>query len=115
MGGMGSGSRMRCDRKTRAEEVRSIDIRYLRKYNLLKPCVTGRLSWSSGEVAQGSIGYSISDKEMVLNYHYRKDKGVWQPVEETISFDYTSCNYGGGRRWFLCPKCNQRVAVPPRE
>jgi hypothetical protein len=26
-------------------------------------------------------------------------------------FDRTSCNYGGQRTWFLCPRCWQRVAV----
>jgi hypothetical protein len=25
-------------------------------------------------------------------------------------FDYTRCNYGGGRRWLLCPRCFKRVA-----
>ena len=25
-------------------------------------------------------------------------------------FGYTSCNYGGERRWLLCPRCSRRVA-----
>ena len=33
-------------------------------------------------------------------------------------FGYTPCNYGGGRRWLLCPRCFRRVAKlyrPPDE
>ena len=33
-------------------------------------------------------------------------------------FDYTRCNYGGERRWLLCPRCFKRVAKlyrPPDE
>jgi len=48
---------------------------------------------------------------MILNYRYKPRGGEWEDVEQVISFDRTSCNYGGFRTWFLCPRCWQRVAV----
>lgn len=41
-----------------------------------------------------------------LNYSYR-GKSYRYPIQLTK----TSCNYGGHRYWWLCPKCSQRVSV----
>ena len=30
---------------------------------------------------------------------------------EVVRLDWTRCNYGGKRPWFLCPECNRRAAV----
>jgi hypothetical protein len=48
---------------------------------------------------------------MVLIYNYRPHGGEWEPVEQAVYFDRTSCNYGGYRPWFLCPDCLKRIAV----
>ena len=48
---------------------------------------------------------------MILSYRFRYKDGPWESVEQDISFDWTDCNYGGNRRWFLCPQCNRRVAL----
>ncbi|MCK5244774.1 MAG: hypothetical protein KAJ90_05840 [Desulfobacterales bacterium] len=48
---------------------------------------------------------------MILNYRHRPHGGEWEDVEQIISFDKTSCNYGGLRTWFLCPRCWQRVVL----
>ena len=39
--------------------------------------------------------------------------GEWEEVKETVPLEWTPCNFGGGRPWFLCPGagCGQRVAV----
>ena len=31
--------------------------------------------------------------------------------DEVISLIWTPCNFGGWRVWFVCPKCNKKVAV----
>lgn len=41
-----------------------------------------------------------------VNYSYR-GKSYRYPIQLTK----TSCNYGGHRYWWLCPKCSKRVAV----
>ncbi|WXG55377.1 MAG: hypothetical protein ROD09_11150 [Candidatus Sedimenticola sp. (ex Thyasira tokunagai)] len=49
MGGLGSGNWYRWDKKTTAEEVHRVDIRYLKKQGYLTPGYMGWLSWSCGE------------------------------------------------------------------
>ena len=38
------------------------------------------------------------------------DQGQEQ-LESIASLAWTSCNFGGSRPWFLCPGCDQRVAI----
>jgi hypothetical protein len=35
---------------------------------------------------------------------------VYEAQASNPLFDYTRCNYGGARRWLLCPRCFRRVA-----
>jgi len=111
MGGPGSGTWYRWNKKTYAEEVKRIDIRYLRKQNLLKPNYSGSLTWTCGGEPSGDIRYNMYSDRMELNYRFRRSGEDWQPVKQTIWFDRTPCNYGGYRKWFLCPHCRSRVAV----
>ncbi len=32
-------------------------------------------------------------------------------LNQTIQLDYTPCNYGGKRTWFICPDCGRRCVV----
>lgn len=111
MGGSGSGNWLRWDTKDATESQHSIDIRWLKKNNYLRPGVSGTLSWSRGEEQTGWIRYTIEHDRMILHYRYRRGGGEWQDIEETVYFDHTPCNYGSSRKWFLCPQCHKRVAV----
>ncbi len=110
MGGPGSGGWDRWDKRTTTEEIKRIDIRYLKKHGLLSP---GRrsLSWSSGGKPSGYIQYTMRSDCMMLDFKFRRNGGEWEPVKQTINFDETNCNYGNTRKWFLCPHCNKRVAI----
>lgn len=111
MGGYGSGSYYRWCKKTTTEETKRIDIRYLKKQGLLRPNRTGSLSWTCGGEPSGDIRYKMFSDRMELNYRFRRNGGDWQPVEQTIWFDQTPCNFGGNRKWFICPHCHTRVAI----
>ncbi len=79
---------------------------------MLRPNTKGSLSWSCGGEPTGNINYTMYENTMILNFrwqHYWDED--WQSVEQTIWFDRTCCNYGGERKWFLCPHCNTRVAI----
>lgn len=41
-----------------------------------------------------------------VNYSYRG-----KSYRYSVQLTKTSCNYGGHRHWWLCPKCSQRVSV----
>ncbi len=62
--------------------------------------------------ASGNIIYTMHENTMILNFRWQSywDED-WQSVEQTIWFSRTHCNYGGQRKWFLCPHCNKRVAI----
>ena len=112
MGGPGSGTWYRWNKKTYAEEVKRIDIRYLKKQNLLRPDHSGTLSWSTNGEPSGYIRYSMWADKMQLHYKSRLyGEDEWQKIEDTIRFDKTACHFGGFRKWFICPSCNKKVAV----
>jgi len=111
MGGSGSGNYLRWDSKSTTESQHRIDIRWLKKQGYLRPGASGLLSWSRGDEQTGSIGYRMEHDRMILNYRQRPHGDEWENVEQAISFDRTSCNYGGLRTWLLCPRCWQRVAL----
>ena len=111
MGGTGSGGWCRWNKQTTTEEVKRIDIRYMKKQGLLQPNTAGSLSWKCGDEPSGDIRYSCYQHELQLHYRYREYGGDWQSVEQRIPFDRTHCHYGGERLWFLCPRCNKRVGL----
>ncbi len=41
--------------------------------------------------------------------HNPANADFWIP--RAVSFSFTSCNFGGERTWFLCPRCDRRRAV----
>jgi len=111
MGGWGSGRGNSYSKKKTTESQHRIDIRWLKNHGCLKPGSIGSLSWSHRGEQTGSIGYRMEANRMILNYRHRPQGGDWEPVEQSITFDHTTCNYGGHRKWFLCPSCWERVAV----
>ena len=68
------------------------------------------LYWSRGREPAGSIGVKVEGNSLVLTYCYTYC-GESQDVKERVYLDYTRCNYGGRRPWFLCPGCGRRVGI----
>ena len=111
MGGSGSGSWIRWNSKIIAESQYAIDIRWMKNSGLLTPGTIGSMSWESRRKQTGSIAYRVEEDRLLLVYRNKYIDGEWESVEDSIFFTWTSCNYGGWRQWFLCPKCNRRVAL----
>lgn len=111
MGGVGSGTWYRWDKKTTLEETRRIDIRFMKKRGLLSPGSRGTFQWSREGEHAGDVGFHCHQDSLQINYRYRGESNDWQSIEQCIHFERTPCNYGGERQWFLCPECYKRVAV----
>jgi len=111
MGGIGSGRMFRWGAKATTESQHDIDIRWLKKQGLLRSGVSSSLSWSCKGKQTGSIGFKMEAGQMILNYRHRPNDGEWEDVKQIISLSQTPCNFGGYRKWFLCPRCWKRVAV----
>lgn len=111
MGGPGSGWWYRSKRKVTADDQKKIDIRYMKKHGLLKPGCTGIFSWRQGDVSTGNVEFIVGKDHMTLVYRARSVGIDCQRVKQRITLDLTPCNFGGTRRWFLCPCCGKRVAA----
>jgi hypothetical protein len=117
-------------RKTRVDEVRSIDILDLQR----KEVFSKDSSWSwtstwsrSGEVI-ASVSYRVEagkNGPSGLRFMYAitdTDTGEKKDYNYVIPVDATPCNYGGKRWWYVCPlvmngrSCRRRcriVYMPP--
>jgi hypothetical protein len=100
MGGVGSGNWYRFDKKTTTDECHSVDVRYLHRESLLKQGHWFTLRWSRAGRETGSIRGAVegSDKPKQVLFFYRHRSGVgneWEDVQEPVSLDGTTCNFGG--------------------
>jgi hypothetical protein len=118
LGGMGSGNRYRFNKKTTTNECNALDVRKLYQDGLLKPGISFCSSWSRAGRETGSINGLVYRDRVVLSYRHRGRLGSeWEDVEEPVPLEWTSCNFGGERPWFVCPgvvngaACGRRVAL----
>lgn len=118
LGGTGSGNWYRAGKKTTTDECHSVDVRYVHRHGLLKPGGWFSLRWTRGDMETGSIRGIVEGAErperVILSYRHRSGSGgEWEEVREPVGLDWTPCNFGGERPWFVCPGagCGRRVAV----
>ena len=107
---MGSGMWSRRYKKTTTEECRRLDILSLHRKNALHFGYPFTVSWTRNGQPWGEIRIEVEVTGLVLVYHYT-GYGKSQHVRERVPLDWTRCNYGGQRPWFLCPGCGRRVGV----
>ena len=112
LGGFGSGKYDRYGRKRACEEVKSIDIRQLKRKGWLDQEGYTCWSWTFGGRPSGNISMKILGDRLNLLYFVTDNwSGKKQEFNYWIDLDYTLCNYGGKRIWFLCPICHRRRAL----
>jgi hypothetical protein len=114
LGGLGSGNRYRFDKKTTTEGYRSLDVRRLHREGLLKSGNRFSWRWSRAGREVASIGAFVYRDYVFLSYRHRSGPvAEWEDVEEPVPLEWTPCNFGGERPWFVCPgaACGRRVAV----
>lgn len=62
--------------------------------------------WSNG----ATVGMDTAPDAVTLSYRYKFSDG-WRDISQRVNLERTSCNYGGERPWFRCPRCCGRVAI----
>ena len=109
MGGDGSGTWTRSNAKGAVEGRSSIDIRVWQRRELLY--ASNSFSWSLNE--HSSIRVQVKFGQVRLKYSIQPSGEEKQEVDDAIRLTTTPCNYGGMRRWFVCPNhpFGKRVAV----
>ena len=104
MGGSGSGRR--CYSKATTSDYHQLDVRDWHRHGWL-----GRpfffCHWWKVEI----VASTRSAPDAVWLYH--RNEQARQGIPDRVRLEWTPCNYGGSRPWFLCPEigCGRRVAI----
>ena len=93
-------------KKVTHEEMHRVDIRVLKKQGSLA-CKYSTISWTNnaGEKT-GSITIEAHDDYIILMY--ATSSGV---IEEKVTISKRPCNFGGFRKYLVCPGCGKRVVT----
>jgi len=103
MGGMGSGC---CSGRATTSNYHQLDVRDWHRHGWL-----GRpfffCHWWKVEI----VASTRSAPDVVWLYH--RNEQARQSIPDRVRLEWTPCNYGGSRPWFLCPErgCGRRVAI----
>lgn len=114
MGGFGSG-RAACRPRQMAEACRSLDVNRLNREGCLAAGYNGGWQWRRDGQPVASIGLSMTEDVLVLDYRVRRNEGTWKDIRQPTRIARTDCRYGGSRPWFICPgivngvPCSRRV------
>ena len=113
MGGMGSGRYWYYDAKDTTGDYRSIDVRRWHRDGFLTPNQAFRWQWSRDGDVFASILVRTEPGHIILSYRHRSGGEEWKEEKYPVCLDWTDCNFGGDRPWFLCPArgCSRRVAI----
>lgn len=108
MGGMGSG-RIAGFGSTTTNDLRKIDLAWLRREKVLRTGHSGSLSWSRGGQRIAEIRYQVQERGLRLIYRVTPHTGPAVSVDEIIPFVFTTQPFGGRKIWFACPSCRRRA------
>jgi hypothetical protein len=118
VGGAGSGFYYRFGSKGRAEDHPSADVRRWHRRGLLEPGTSFTASWGrvQGDSSIGVrvLGTSGEPADAVrLSYSQELAGEEKEDVAYQVRLDWTACNFGGARPWFVCPgrSCFRRAAL----
>jgi hypothetical protein len=111
MGGNGSGSYYRYNKKTSAEDCRQIDINRLKKDGCLRSGNVFTTTWTSSMGNKNSIQSFVFRDHIRITYCITRFTGEKVDVDYNVNLTWTPCNFGGERLWFICPgkNCERRV------
>lgn len=108
MGGLGSGFSPGISgyRKLTTAEVLALDIKNIgiKREVKFKGAI---ISWKKGS----NIGMAKLNEDEVILHYTNTINGISKNYNYRVGLDYTICNYGGERVWFICPDCGRRVRI----
>jgi hypothetical protein len=111
MGGWGSGSWGRANRKRTVEESLTLSMRVMRPY--IKNNQSGFITWTNadGQVSTAGFLSSVHD-QLCFVIHYWI--GTTEHVRTVVELASTHTRNAGRRLWFLCPLASSRAACGRR-
>ena len=64
--------------------------------------ISGNIKWPNGN----SVGISVNGDYVVFSYSCNGES-----IQAQVHTDMTRTNFGGRRRWYICPECGRRRGV----
>jgi hypothetical protein len=106
MGGFNSG---RHGSKITTQGSNTLDVRKWQRDRLLISGYRFDSSWTRNGQPNDAISVIVNTDSVNLIYRHGGEFG--QDMNYPVMIDWTPCNYGGRRAWWLCPCCGRRVAI----
>ncbi len=80
---------------------------------LLTPGHSFSWQWTRNGEKVANIQVQAESDQVILIYRHRSSGGEWKEERYPVHLDWSPCNFGGQRAWFLCPAsgCGRRVAI----
>jgi hypothetical protein len=108
--------------KTVADNLKKIEIWWLKKYGYLEGWRTGGIEWKNRwSGSSSSIGFEVktAGKDQYIRFRYSQTEsgGIPKEFDYKVALTATTCYFGGFRFWFRCPLsingryCGRRVGV----
>ena len=94
-------------------DIPEIDVRRWRKHGHLEPGHRFISRWFAGDEPYASMNVHVESHSRIwLSYRYPED-GLDEECLYPVGVEWTPCNLGGHRPWFLCPSldCARRCAI----
>jgi hypothetical protein len=83
-----------------------LDVRMLQREKGLEPGMSYQIHWFKNSLKFATADVSIKENILVLSQMIGNDL-----YRQSVAIAWTPCHYGGQRPWFLCPFCNNRLAI----
>ena len=109
MGGIGSGNRCQWSSTLTFEATRRISVAMFPKGEEFAKGYSGTFHWTCAGQPSGWVRYDIYECGFRLRFRVRHNGGLWESVTQRIRFAETRCNFGGTRKWLICPGCGRRT------
>lgn len=100
--------------KYTVEDCLCLDIKKLSRARILTPGLLTIWQWSNERYDGSKDTIKILTMSYGIKLYYaikNNMTGDEKFMDYIVYLTWTNCNYGGRRPWFLCPKCNRRVAI----
>jgi len=114
MGGYNSGRWFYYDSKATTNSYLCIDIRQWKRKKLLTQNNSFISRWKYNEMTTSiQVDVASNLENVIINHHSRNNLEKQKSISYKVQIEWTACNLGGQRPWFICPLkvCGKKVAI----
>ena len=97
--------------RRKCENSMAFDIRRLKLRGRLVPGQRYTWRWTRDDEWVGNVGVATYADRLEIDYTWTPRDCEPRPVRCCVPIEATPCHFGGGRKWFRCPRCFSRRAV----